>query len=183
MKKFLLSIIDWFYPPFKKIMPLQTFRYAACGGGNTLLDICIFSISYNYLLHQQPVPMPFSILGINTMDPVTASLFLAFCVSFPTGFALMRYLVYPESNLKGRVQLFRYLVQVLLCIALNYYICKVFLVDVLHIWPTLAKIITTFIVVTFSFLAQRHFTFRVKDHTMTIEDSVQEEAAREASGK
>ncbi len=164
-------------------MPLQTFRYAACGGGNTLLDIFLFTISYNYIFHQKPVGLPFSILGINALDPVTASLILAFCVSFPTGFALMRYLVYPESNLKGRVQLFRYLVQVLLCIALNYYICKVFLVDVLHIWPTLAKIITTFIVVTFSFLAQRHFTFRVRGQETAPQDPAIQEQEATSTGK
>ena len=34
---------------------------------------------------------------------------MAFCISFPSGFFLMRYLVFPESDLRGRVQLFRYL--------------------------------------------------------------------------
>ncbi|MDB5144378.1 MAG: GtrA-like protein, partial [Mucilaginibacter sp.] len=43
LRRTILSLIDLFYSPFKKIMPLQTFRYAACGGVNTLLDISLFA--------------------------------------------------------------------------------------------------------------------------------------------
>lgn len=156
MKEFLLSVIDWFYPPFRRIMPLQTFRYAACGGGNTLLDITLFSVSYNYILHKQVVHLSFI-----SLEPYVAALFMSFCVSFPTGFVLMRYLVFPESDLRGRVQLFRYLLLVLTCIVLNYVFIKVF-VEYCHIYPTVAKVITTVIVVAFSYLTQKYFTFRVK---------------------
>ena len=34
MRKKIIAFIDFFYPPFKKIMPEQTFRYAVCGGSN-----------------------------------------------------------------------------------------------------------------------------------------------------
>ena len=36
-RDFILPVIDFFYPPFRGLMNLQTFRYAASGGGNTLL--------------------------------------------------------------------------------------------------------------------------------------------------
>jgi putative flippase GtrA len=157
MKKFLLSVIDAFYPPFKRFMPLQTFRYAACGGGNTVLDIIIYFISYNYILDKQVLHLPFI-----SLEPYVAALFMAFCVSFPTGFFLMRHLVFPESNLKGRVQLFRYLVLVVTCILMNYVFIK-FFVEYCHIYPTVAKVLTTVFVVTFSYLTQKYFTFRVKE--------------------
>lgn len=137
-------------------MPLQTFRYAACGGVNTLLDIGVFSFSFYYLFHQQPIVLPFY-----TLKCFTASLIVAFCVSFPTGFVLMRYLVYPESNLRRRVQLFRYLVQVLTCIFLNYILMYLFY-EMYHIPAVIAKVMTTFMVVAFSYTSQKHFTFRVK---------------------
>jgi putative flippase GtrA len=35
-------------------------------------------------------------------------------------------------------------------------------VEVLHMYPTIAKIITTFIVVAFSYLSQSYFTFKVR---------------------
>jgi len=156
MKQLILSVIDWFYPLFRRIMPLQTFRYAACGGVNTLLDIGVFTLTYYHLLHQQNLVLPFF-----TLKCFTASLIAAFCISFPTGFILMRYLVYPESNLRRRVQLFRYLLQVLTCIFLNYALMYVF-VEVYHIFAFAAKVMTTFIVIAFSYATQKHFTFRVK---------------------
>ena len=36
------KVILWFYPPFKKFMPEQTFKYAATGGANTALDIFLY---------------------------------------------------------------------------------------------------------------------------------------------
>ncbi len=161
MKKLLLSVIDFFYPPFSRFMPLQTFRYAACGGGNTLLDIFVYFISYNYILHQQVLHLP-----LISLEPYVAALFMAFCVSFPTGFFLMRNLVFPESDLKGRVQAFRYLVLVLFCMVLNYVFIK-FFVEYCHIYPTIAKIITTVFVVAFSYVTQKYFTFRVRSNEKT----------------
>src|ERR1700732_608815 len=104
-KKMIISFIDFFYPPFSKIMPLQTFRYAACGGGNTMLDIFAFFICYNFILHKQDLD-----LGLLVFKPHIAAFIMSFCVSFPTGFFLMRNVVFPGSTLHGRVQLFRYFV-------------------------------------------------------------------------
>lgn len=158
MKRFLLSVIDWFYPPFRRVMPIQTFRYAACGGGNTLLDICIYWISYKYILHKEVIiHLPYHY----AISPEISSQLMAFCVSFPTGFFLMRNLVFPESNLRGRVQLFRYLLLVVVCLFLNVIFIK-FFVSVCNVYPPFAKILATVFVVTFSYLTQKHFTFRVK---------------------
>jgi putative flippase GtrA len=135
-------------------MPLQTFRYAACGGSNTLLDIFMYFISYNFILHKRIVD-----LGFIAIKPHIASIILAFCVSFPTGFFLMRNVVFTQSTLQGRVQLFRYFVLVLVCLGLNYIFIK-FFVEQFHIYPTIAKVLTTIIVVAFSYLTQKHYTFR-----------------------
>lgn len=153
MRKLVLSFIDFFYPMFRRLMPLQTFRYAACGGLNTALDILIFFISYNFIFHKQ-------IVHVSTfaISPHIAAFLAAFCVSFPIGFCLNKYVVFAESNLRKRTQLSRYFLLVLACIALNYMFLKLF-VEQLHIYPTISKIITTVIVVTFSYFTQKHFTF------------------------
>lgn len=156
MSKLILWIIDLFYPLFRKVMPLQTFRYAACGGFNTALDILIFFISYNYIYDKQLVH-----LGNIAISPHIASFLTAFCITFPIGFYFSRYVVFTASNLRGRVQLGRYLLLVMACIALNYMFIKIF-VEQLHIYPTVAKIFTTIIVVTFSYFTQKHFTFKTK---------------------
>ena len=156
MNDFLLKVIDLFYPLFKRFMPLQTYRYAACGGGNTLLDIILFHI-FEQKFSQYGV-MRF---GAFAISPHIAAMFAAFCITFPIGFYYSRYLVFSESNVRGRVQLIRYFSMVLACIALNYMFLKIF-IEQLHIEPTVAKAITTVFVVTFSYLSQKHFTFKVK---------------------
>ncbi len=157
MKYHIENILDFFYPPFSRFMDKQTFRYAACGGGNTLLDIFIYFISYNFILKKQVVHLSFI-----SISPHIAAFIIAFAVSFPTGFFLMRHMVFNDSNLKGRIQLFRYFLLVMVCILLNYVFIKLF-VERLHIFPTIAKILTTVIVVSFSYLTQKHFTFKVKE--------------------
>jgi putative flippase GtrA len=156
LKDWITGIIDFFYPPFRKWMPLQTFRYAACGGGNTLLDIFIYYIGYNFILDKQIVHT-----FAGAVSPHIMAFLISFAVSFPTGYLLNRFIVFPGSTLKGRVQLFRYFLLVLVCIGLNYIFIKLF-VEQFHIYPTIAKILTTIIVVSFSYLTQKQFTFKVE---------------------
>lgn len=156
IKTSVLKTVDYFYPPFKKFMPLQTFRYAACGGTNTLLDICLFTISYNFIFNKQNVHLKFV-----TLSPHIASFLLSFCFTFPFGFYLSKYVIFQESGLKGRVQLFRYFLVIAGCILLNYVLLKLF-VDQWGWYPTPSKIVTTFFVVAFSYISQNYFSFKTK---------------------
>jgi putative flippase GtrA len=158
------SLIDFFYPPFRRFIPAQTFRYLVCGGGNTVLDILIYYISYNFILQKQVVHIghfPFLFSKPLAVSPHIMSFFISFSITFPLGFYLMRTVVFHDSNLKGRVQLFRYIVLVTICILLNIFFIKLF-VEKFAVYPTVAKILTTAIVVSFSYLAQRNYTFRKK---------------------
>jgi len=148
------SVIDWFYPPFKRFMPLQTFRYAACGGGNTLLDVSLFFIIYKFILHKQMLHTPWF-----TLSPHIAAFLMSFIVTFPVGFFLSRYVVFEGSAVRKREQLPKYMIVVLGAILLNYFFLKIF-VETFGMYATLAKIITTFFVVAFSYFSQKHFTFK-----------------------
>ena len=162
MNKFLLNVIDIFYPLFRKFMPLQTYRYAACGGANTVLDIFLFSVFENRF--KKNGVMHFQYFAVS---PHIAAMIAAFCITFPIGFYYSRYLVFSESNLRGRVQLIRYFSMVLACIALNYMFLK-FFIEQMHMNAIVSKIITTGFVVAFSYLSQKHFTFKtkkIKHHT------------------
>jgi putative flippase GtrA len=156
-KNLITNFVDFFYPPFRKLMPIQTFRYAACGGANTLLDIFIFFISYNFIFQKRIFD-----IGFMAFEPYTAAFIAAFCISFPVGFFLMRNIVFRHSTLHSRIQLFRYFLLVIVCILLNYVFIK-FFVEKLHLYPTIAKIITTVIVVSFSYLTQKHYTFKAAE--------------------
>jgi len=138
-------------------MPLHTFRYAACGGGNVVLDICLYFISYNFIFKKQEVD-----LGFIAFKPHIAALLVSLCITMPVGFLLSKYVVWTESKIKGRIQLFRYLVIVAINILLNYGFIKLF-VERLHFYPTIAKIVTTSLIITFSYLSQKHYTFKVKN--------------------
>ncbi len=156
MRKKIIAFIDFFYPLFKKIMPEQTFRYAVCGGSNMLLDIFLFYISYNFILQKKILH-----LGFIALKPYNAALGMAFCITFPMGFLLNKYIVFSSSYLRGHIQLFRYMLIVALNLFLNYLILNL-MVQHFHFYPTISKIFATVIIVTFSFLSQKHFTFRVK---------------------
>lgn len=155
MRKRIINFIDFFYPPFKKMISLQTFRYAVCGGTNMILDIFLFYISFNFILHKRILN-----LGFISLKPYNAALIMAFCITFPLGFLLNKYIVFNTSYLRGGVQLFRYVLIVGINLFLNYALINV-MVQYLHFYPTISKIFATVIIVTFSFLSQKHFTFKV----------------------
>ncbi|MBS1605861.1 MAG: GtrA family protein [Bacteroidetes bacterium] len=163
MKNSIISFIDFFYPPFSRVMPIQTFRYAACGGTNTVVDIVMYAIAYNFILHKHDVDLGFLVIKSHI-----ASILIAFCVSFPLGFFLSRNIVFTESTLHGRVQLFRYFLLVLICLLLNYIFIKLF-VEQFHIYPTVSKMLTTLIVVAFSYVTQKNFTFKTETQNRQVD--------------
>lgn len=156
MVKIIHSVLDFFYPLFKRFFDKTTYYYAACGGANTVFDLLLFFISYNFILKKQIVNLPFI-----AVSPHIAAFIIAFCFSFPTGFLLMRYVVFSSSYLRGRVQLFRYFLSVCISLFLNYIFLKIF-VEQLHFYPTVSKFFITFIVVGFSYMAQKYFSFKTE---------------------
>lgn len=136
-------------------MNLQTFRYAASGGGNVVLGFLIYTVSFKYLFRERDFHFDFYALKGHT-----AALFLSFCVTFPIGFFMSKYVVFSDSKMKGRIQLFRYFMICMFNLALNYLLLKI-LIEKFRLDEILAQVITIVIVVVFSYLAQRNFSFRV----------------------
>ncbi len=138
-------------------MSLQTFRYAASGGGNTLLGLIIYYISFKYIFVERVFHF-----GFYAFEGHIAALIVSFCITFPVGFFMSKYVVFSDSKMKGRIQLFRYFMICLFNLALNYILLKVF-VEKFHIYPVLAQVLTISIVVVFSYVAQRNFSFKAGD--------------------
>lgn len=157
IRSLILSVVDLFYPIFKNIMPLQTFRYAACGGFNTVLDISLFFVSYNFILQKQAVH-----IGSLTIGAHIAAFLIGFMVTFPIGFYLSRYVVFQETSVKKAKQLAKYFTVVFGCLILNYAFLKLF-VDMFGWYPTPSKILTTVFVVAFSYVSQKNFTFKPQE--------------------
>ncbi len=153
IRKLVLGVVDFFYPPFRQLMPLQTFRYAACGGGNTALNIFLFFLFHNYIFNKEILD-----LGFYALKPYTAAFLCAFCITFPIGFYLSMFVVFPGATLRRRVQFFRYFMVVIACIILNYFFLKLF-VEVFGWYPTPSLMITAVIVIAFSYVSQRYYSF------------------------
>ena len=153
-RDFILRVIDIFYTPFKQFIPIQTFRYAATGGFNTFLDISLYFICYNFILDKKIVD-----LGFVSISPHISAFLIVFPITFFTGFLLAKYITFSASEIRGRVQLIRYMLSVSGSLFLNYFFIKI-LVEFGGLWPTLAKIITTIIVVFYSYFIQKFYTFK-----------------------
>ncbi len=154
IRSLIIQFIDFFYIPFRKYIPLETFRYAATGGFNTVLDITLYFVCYNFVLDKNIVD-----LKIVAISPYIAAFLIVFPITFLTGFILAKYITFSNSEIRGRVQLIRYMLSVTGSVVLNYVFLK-FLVEFGGLWPTLAKLITTGIVVIYSFFVQKFFTFK-----------------------
>jgi putative flippase GtrA len=148
------NIIDWFYFPFLNFIPNQVFKYAVTGGANTVFDILLYFIFYRYLLGMQIVD-----LGFVAISPHIAAFFMVFPITFTTGFLLAKYVTFTASLLRGKVQLFRYGITVAGAVILNYIFLK-FFVEHIGLYATLSKAITTVIVIIYSYICQRYFSFK-----------------------
>ena len=156
LQKNILAFINFFYPLFKRVMPLQTYYYAVCGGFNVVFEVGLFYIFYNYLFRAQIFT-----IGIFVFEPHTIAFACSFFIAFPIAFWLSKYVVWTESNLKGHIQLFRYFLIVVIDFLINYFFLKLF-IEYFHMHPFLAKILTTALAIIFSYLSQKYFTFKVK---------------------
>lgn len=142
------------YPVFQRFFPRQTYYYLACGGSNTLFGLFLYYVFYHYVFGKENWD-----LGFYAIKPHIAAFILSFASTFPIGFYLSKYVVWNASNTKGRVQLFRHFVFVVLSVFMNYGLLKLF-VEFLHWWAMPSQILTTVIIVVFSYLTQRFVTFR-----------------------
>ena len=148
------QFIDFLYPYFSIFLKKETFKYAFCGGINTVFDLILYFVFYNFVLDKHDLQVFFI-----TISPHIAAFLIIFPFTFSSGFLLSKYVTFTESPLRGKIQLFRYGATVSVSILLNYIFLKL-LVEHLHIFPTPSKFITTGIVVVFSYFSQRYFTFR-----------------------
>ncbi len=150
----IIRFIDFFYPIFERFMPKNTYRYLFSGGSGFILDVLVYWVSFNLILQKQDVFITDSLV-------ISAAIFayiISFCIVTPYSFCMSKFIVFQSSNLKGRIQLFRYFVIVGINILLNLILMKI-MMDWLHIYPTISRILTAILVAVFSFFSQQYFTF------------------------
>lgn len=156
MRKAILAFIDFFHPPFKKFISLHNFRYLATGGTTFILGYLVYYLSFYYIFKTEEVDVLFF-----TLKRGTAALAADFAFVIPFSFLVNRYIVFTHSEVRGRVQLFRYLNLQFINILLNVFLYK-FFADILLIFPTVARFVVSVLIAGFSYLYQHYFTFSVK---------------------
>ena len=157
MKDLILRFIDTFYFLFKEFMPLKTYRYAVCGGGNLAFDTVLYFIFFQFIFAKQNVDMYFFVFS-----PHIASLFFVFPITFVSGFLLNKYITFPDSEIPTHIQFFRYLVVGIGALLLSYVAMKLF-VDYLKFYPTPSRFLTIIITVIYAYILQTRFSFKVNE--------------------
>ena len=167
LAQIITKIVDFFYRPFHKYIPQQLFRYAACGGGNMVLDWVLYFILYNFVVGHDLVyiSLPFSsqwsvVSAQVCLTPHILTLLIVFPITLLTGFWLNKYVTFTQSSLRGYKQLWRYILIVAVNLLVNYFGLKL-LVEVCGIYPTPSKMIITIITVVISFFGQKYFSFKL----------------------
>ncbi|NLR93674.1 MULTISPECIES: GtrA family protein [Flammeovirga] len=155
MREKFIQLIDLFYFIFKPFMPLKTYRYAVCGGGNLVLDIVLYFLVFHYGVDEHNLDLEFV-----TVSPHIAALFIVYPITLTTGFLLQKYITFQDSDLRGRVQFFRYFQISVGAIIINYFLMKLF-VDVCGFYPTPSKMLTIAVSVVYSYISQNLYSFKV----------------------
>ena len=156
MRKAILALIDFFHPPFKKYISLHNFRYLVTGGTTFVLGYLVYYLSFYHLFKTEEVDFQFF-----TLKRGTAALAVDFAFVIPFSFIINRYIVFTHSEIRGRVQLFRFLNLQFINILLNVFLYK-FFADILLVYPTVARFVVQVMIASFSYVYQHYFTFGVK---------------------
>ena len=104
IERLLTTVIDFFYPPFKRFMSLELFRYGCCGGLNLALEWVLYYVFYHFVFKAKVFD-----LGFIAFTPHIAAFVFKFPITFLTGFWMARHISFSGSSLRGRTQIVRYL--------------------------------------------------------------------------
>jgi len=156
VKNSINGFLDFFHRILFWWIPIQTYRYLACGGSNTILYTVLYHLTYFDLCHSKDVPL----FGNVVIDVTIMAWIVAMSISFPLGFTLSRYVVFPESNLHGKIQLFRYAFTTVTFIVLAYLLLKAFEHFLGFVHPTVRSLMVNVIIAIISYVTQRIYTFK-----------------------
>jgi len=101
-------------------------------------------------------------LGFYVFESYTLSMLTTTAITFPIGFYLTKFIVWSESNLDTKTQFFRHFIFLIIATVLNYVLLKL-MVEVFNWWVMPSQILTTVIIVIFSYLTQRFISFKKVD--------------------
>ena len=100
IERLLITVIDFFYPPFRRFIGLELFRYGFCGGLNLALEWLLYYVFYHFVFKAKVFD-----LGFIAFTPHIAAFVFKFPITFLTGFWMARHISFSGSSLRGRTQI------------------------------------------------------------------------------
>jgi len=147
----------------RRVINNKIVRYFFSAGIATVVDVTVYFVTFNYILQKQDLPF---------IDPlvITApigSLVVSYSCGLMTNFIITKYMVFTESDLRGRHQLLRYLQVAAIILVLNYFFMK-FLIHILEWYPTISRIVSALTIGMLSFLFHKFYSFKVVNKSENI---------------
>jgi putative flippase GtrA len=156
MIRIIRAFLDFFYPIVSRIFDKTTYYYAVAGSTNLVLGWVLFWVLDHWVIHSKTVELPLFKHPVHSYTVIAA---VCGVVSFLFGFLMMRYVVFTESQLKGRIQFFRYGLSALISATVNWLLIKL-MVDTFTWNASLCNVFASLVVVTISYFLQRKFSFK-----------------------
>jgi putative flippase GtrA len=156
MIRIIRAFLDFFYPIVSRIFDKTTYYYAVAGSTNLVLGWVLFWVLDHWVINSKTLELPLFKHPVHSYTVIAA---VCGVVSFLFGFLMMRYVVFTESQLKGRIQFFRYGLSALISATVNWLLIKL-MVDTFTWNASLCNVFASLVVVTISYFLQRKFSFK-----------------------
>lgn len=140
---------------FRFFMTLKPVRYFITAGLATIVDVFVYYLMLNLVLKQKPVVLESYVLRATSIALVTS-----YGSGLMTNFTLTKFFVFTESELKTRFQLVRFILVAGIVLVANYFFMH-FLINTLCWYPTPSRAFSAITIGLFSFMAHRHFSFKI----------------------
>jgi dolichyl-phosphate beta-glucosyltransferase len=128
----------------------QFIKYCLVGGVNTFIDIGALYVFVEYL----------------KIDVITASVF-SFIIAVANSFLMNKLWTFRNKSTNYRKQFIKFFIVSVIGLGVNT-IFMFTLVNLLSIWYILSKVITSFVVLTWNFLVNKFWTFRLFQQNIEI---------------
>jgi len=143
--------------PLQKLLKLKAMRYLIAAGIATVIDVLVYYLFLNKILHKYDLEINSIKLGAPGV-----SLAISYTCGLITNFTITKLFVFKESDLRTRHQFFRFTIVALAVLFANYGFMK-FLIDALGFYPTIARAVSALIIGMLSFIIHKAFSFQIKE--------------------
>lgn len=158
MRAVISSWIDVLPGPLPKLLRNRAFRYLVTAGIATVVDVIVFFIVSIFILNEQDFLIP--LFGKEVLVKChTAAIIPSFSCGLLTNFTLTKFFVFEESELRTRVQFFRFAIVAMVTFMANYGFMNI-LVSGLGIDATVSRLISAITIGMLSFVIHKAFSFK-----------------------